>query len=74
MTTYTRKSFRNAVATLGYTVKFKSVNFEDLARDAYTVVEIYDGKTRVNCGIMTPSHYERYKPVFELLNNSKILK
>ena len=68
------KDFRKSMKELGYSVKAKTVSFQDLARDQKLFVSVFDGKTLVNAGIMNKSHFEKYKTVFDILNNNTIVK
>ena len=70
----TLKTFREKMKDLGYSVKAKTVSFSDLARDEKISVSVFDGKTLVNSGIMSSKHFEKYKPVFDILNTSNIVK
>ena len=64
---------RKEMKALGYTVKAKTVSFQDLARDSKVFVSVYDGKKLVNTGIMSSEHLAKYKPVFDILNSVKIV-
>ena len=68
------KDFRKQMKALGYTVKSKTVGFSDLARAEKLFVSVYDGKKLVNSGIMSNSHHEQYKAVFDVLNDLIIVK
>jgi hypothetical protein len=57
---------------LGYTVKAKTVSFEDLARDSKVFVSVFDGKKLINGGMYSSEHLAQYKPVFDMLNTYRI--
>ena len=65
--------FRKAMKLLGYSVKAKTVSFQDLARDSKVFLSVYDGKRLINTGIMSQDHLDKYSNVFDVLNNYKII-
>lgn len=68
------KDFRKLMKEKGYTVKAKTIDFTDLARDTYLAVEVYDGDVLINQSFMSQEHYNRYKDVLDILNTHKIVK
>ena len=73
METMKLSDFRKAIKAMGYSVKAKTVSFEDLARDSKIFVSVYDGKKLINGGMYSSEHLAKYKPVFDLLNTFKIV-
>ena len=66
--------FRKRMKNLGYTVKAKTTSFSDLARGEKVFVTVYDGKKLINTSMMSKEHLDKYKQVFDILNNYKISK
>ena len=73
MNTMKLSDFRKAMKALGYSVKAKTVSFEDLARDSKVFVSVFDGKKLVNGGMYSSDHLAKYAAVFSVLNNRKII-
>jgi len=64
--------FRKQMKILGYTVKSKTISFNDLARDQKRFIQVFDGKILINKSLMTTEHLDKYKNVFDILNNYTI--
>lgn len=60
---------KEALKKLGYKVKIKNVSFVDLARANKNIIKVYDGNTLINKGVMTSEQFQKYKEVFDILNN-----
>lgn len=68
------KDFRNKMKELGYKVKTSKTSFTDLGYGSYVSVKVYDGNHLINDDICTKEDLEKYKEVFDILNNYKIIK
>ena len=66
--------FKKKMKEKGYNVRSKSVSFQGLGYGNGLDVKVYDGSTLINGGDgMSPEHFSKYKDVFDILNNYKIV-
>lgn len=65
--------FRSMMKALGYKVQSKTVSFQGLGYGSGLVVKVYDGPTLINANIMTEQHRIKYKNVFDVLTQYKII-
>lgn len=66
--------FKKKMKEKGYNVRSKSVSFQGLGYGNGLDVKVYDGSTLINGGDgMSPEHFSKYKDVFDILSNYKIV-